>query len=101
MNKRNNKQNMVNIPTDMWESEISETRELKQILSQCSLKSRFCTKTNSWWSNWCKILITTCHTYFSQKSYHEYLITRSCMTSMLQILYEISTNLSSMLSDLH
>ena len=38
---------MVNISTDMRENEISETRELKQTLSQCCLKSRFDTKTNS------------------------------------------------------
>ena len=35
---------MVNISTDMWEKEISETRELKQTLSQCCLKSRFLTQ---------------------------------------------------------
>ena len=64
---------MVNISTDMWEKEISETRELKQTLSQCCLKSRFDKKTNSWWSNWCKILITNCHKYFSIISYHEHL----------------------------
>ena len=64
---------MVNITTDMWEKEILETCELKQTLSQCCLKSRFCTKTNScWWSNWYKILITNYHRYFSQMSCHEY-----------------------------
>ena len=38
---------MVNISTGMLESVISEIRELKQTLSQCCLKSRFDTKTNS------------------------------------------------------
>ena len=69
---------MVSISTDMWESEISETHELKQTLSQCCLKSRFDTKTNSWWSNWYnihKIRVTNnCHRYFSQISYHKYLL---------------------------
>ena len=61
---------MVNISTDMWEIEISETHELK--LNLCCLKSRFGTKRNSWRRNWYKILITNCHRYFSQISYHEY-----------------------------
>ena len=41
---------MVNISTDMWESEISETFELKKTLSHCCLKSRLDIKTSSWWS---------------------------------------------------
>ena len=65
---------MVNISTDIWDSEISETCEMKQTLRQCCLKSSFDTKTNSWWSNWYKILVTNNrHRYFSLISYHKYL----------------------------
>ena len=37
MNKRKNKQNMENIYTNMWESQISKTRKLKQTICQCCL----------------------------------------------------------------
>ena len=36
--------------------EISKTGESKQTLNQCCLKSRFGTKSNSWWSNCYKML---------------------------------------------
>ena len=39
-----NKQNMVNISTDMWESEMPGISELKQTQCQCCLKPRFITK---------------------------------------------------------
>ena len=47
---------MVNISTDIWEMEMSETGELKQTLNECCLKSRLGARSNSWWSNWYEIL---------------------------------------------
>ena len=47
---------MLYVSTEKWEMEMPKTGELKQTLSQCCLKSRFGTKSNSWWSNWYKML---------------------------------------------
>ena len=64
----------------MWGIEILETCELKQTLSHCCLKSRFGTK---------KIVDEV-----TDIKYLLQIVTLSqpCITSMLQILFEISTD---------
>ena len=86
MNKRKNKQNMVNIYTNMWENQISKTCKLKQTICQSCLKFIFDTKTSSWWSNWYKIVLTNNLWLISN------LILKSYITNMQKIVYEISTD---------